>query len=64
MYAWPYLQGRAAARYEAHLSEAERHSTANQWRISYANGGLFGSMFIMYAFGLWFGAYLIWQGGY
>jgi hypothetical protein len=41
------------------LGEAERHSTKNQWRISFANGGLFGTMFFMYAFGLWFGAYLI-----
>ena len=39
--------------------EAESHATKNQWRISFANGGLFGTMFFMYAFGLWFGAYLI-----
>ena len=31
-------------------------ATRNQWRISFASGGLFGSMFFMYAFGLWFGA--------
>ena len=48
-----------AARYESHLGEAEQHATKNQWRISFANGGLFGAMFLMYAFGLWFGAYLI-----
>ena len=52
-------QGSAAARYEANLGEAERHATKNQWRIAFAGGGLFGSMFFMYAFGLWFGAYLI-----
>lgn len=52
-------QGPAAERYEAHLGEAERHATRNQWRISFANGGLFGTMFLMYAVGLWFGAYLI-----
>jgi ATP-binding cassette subfamily B (MDR/TAP) protein 1 len=52
-------QAAAAARYESHLGEAEAHATKNAWRISFANGGLFGSMFFMYAFGLWFGAYLI-----
>ena len=52
-------QADAAARYESHLGEAEKHATKNQWRISFASGGLFGSMFFMYAFGLWFGAYLI-----
>ena len=52
-------QADAAARYESHLGEAEKHATRNQWRISFASGGLFGSMFFMYAFGLWFGAYLI-----
>lgn len=52
-------QASAASRYESHLGEAETHATKNQWRISFANGGLFGSMFFMYAFGLWFGAYLI-----
>lgn len=52
-------QATAASRYESHLGEAEVHATTNQWRISFANGGLFGSMFFMYAFGLWFGAFLI-----
>ena len=52
-------QSAVARRYEANLGEAEAHATKNQWRISFANGGLFGAMFFMYAFGLWFGAYLI-----
>ena len=52
-------QPAAAARYERHLRGAEAHATKCQWRISFANGGLFGSMFFMYAFGLWYGAYLI-----
>ena len=52
-------QADKAARYESHLGEAEKHATKNQWRIAFASGGLFGSMFFMYAFGLWFGAYLI-----
>ncbi|EEH55109.1 ATP-binding cassette superfamily [Micromonas pusilla CCMP1545] len=49
-------QPAAAARYERHLRGAEAHATKCQWRISFANGGLFGSMFFMYAFGLWYGA--------
>ena len=52
-------QADAASRYESHLGDAEKHATKNQWRIAFASGGLFGSMFFMYAFGLWFGAYLI-----
>ena len=52
-------QGRVAERYESHLGDAERVATKNLWNISFANGGLFGVMFIMYAAGLWFGAYLI-----
>ena len=52
-------QGRVAERYESHLGDAERVATKNLWNISFANGGLFGVMFIMYAGGLLFGAYLI-----
>ena len=46
-------QGRVAERYESHLGDAERVATKNLWNISFANGGLFGVMFIMYAAGLW-----------
>ena len=52
-------QGRVAERDEPHLGDAERVATKNLWNISFANGGLFGVMFIMYAGGLLFGAYLI-----
>ncbi|ABO93894.1 ABC(ABCB) family transporter: multidrug (P-glycoprotein-like protein) (ABCB) [Ostreococcus lucimarinus CCE9901] len=52
-------QNVATNRFKANLGKAQRHGAKQIWKASFAGGGLFASMFIMYALGLWYGAKLI-----
>ena len=49
----------ATKRYQSNLGKAQRYGARQIWRASFAGGGLFASMFVMYALGLWYGAKLI-----
>mmetsp|Transcript_9385 Transcript_9385/g.21148 ORF Transcript_9385/g.21148 Transcript_9385/m.21148 type:complete len:1404 (-) Transcript_9385:64-4275(-) len=52
-------QNVATNRYKANLGKAQRYGAKQIWKASFAGGGLFASMFVMYALGLWYGAKLI-----
>ena len=49
----------ATNRFKANLGRAQRHGAKQIWKASFSGGGLFASMFVMYALGLWYGAKLI-----
>jgi hypothetical protein len=52
-------QNVATNRFKANLGKAQRYGAKQIWKASFAGGGLFASMFVMYALGLWYGAKLI-----
>ena len=52
-------QGVATNRFKANLGRAQRHGAKQIWKASFSGAGLFASMFVMYAIGLWYGAKLI-----
>ena len=49
----------ATSRYQSNLGKAQRYGSKQLWKVSFAGGGLFASMFVMYALGLWYGSKLI-----
>ena len=49
----------ATNRFKANLGRAQRHGAKQIWKASFSGAGLFASMFVMYAIGLWYGAKLI-----
>lgn len=52
-------QSVATNRYKANLGRAQRYGAKQIWKASFAGGGLFASMFVMYALGLWYGSKMI-----
>ncbi|CAL6285659.1 unnamed protein product [Bathycoccus prasinos] len=48
-----------AKRYDSHLGAAEKEAATRTWKAAFSGGSLFGTMFLMYSLGLWYGNKLV-----
>jgi ATP-binding cassette, subfamily B (MDR/TAP), member 1 len=49
------IQPIMAKRYDSHLGLAEKEAATRTWKAAFSGGSLFGTMFLMYSLGLWYG---------
>ena len=53
------IQPVLAKRYNSHLGAAEKEAATRTWKAAFSGGSLYGTMFLMYSLGLWYGNKLV-----
>ena len=53
------IQPVMAKRYNSHLGAAEKEAATRTWKAAFSGGSLYGTMFLMYSLGLWYGNKLV-----